>query len=702
MMKISLIYFTIITCFIQNCQNKTEHKTTNMDHSHTNQLIDETSPYLLQHAHNPVNWYPWGDEAFEKAQAENKLVLVSIGYSACHWCHVMERESFEDTAVAKIMNEKYICIKVDREERPDVDQVYMTAVQLMTQRGGWPLNCFTLPDGRPVFGGTYYPKDQWMQVLKSLAEGYEEDPNKYEEYAASLTAGVQQSELIKMNTDDAPFVMNTLDEMVNNWSKSFDYSEGGPNRAPKFPVPNNYDFLMQYGYLTKDEKLLDYVKLTLNKIAYGGIYDHVGGGFARYSTDANWKVPHFEKMLYDNAQLVSLYADAYRLTKNEDYKKIIIETLKWVKREMTDPSGAFYSALDADSEGEEGKFYIWTKEELKKVLGDDFELAKDYFNINNKGYWEHDNYILLRDKTNDKIAQKHNLTLKELNTRIDIIKAQLLEVRNKRIRPGLDDKTLTSWNALMIKGYVDAYWAVNEHTFIETALNNADFILQHQLKKDGGLWHSYKKGTSKINGYLEDYCLTIEAFIALYEVTFDKKWLDAAKDLMEYAIKHFYDERTGMFFFTSNLDKDLIARKTEVLDNVIPASNSSIAKGLFLLGHYYDDNIYMDKAAQMLKNIQPHMSSYGPGYSNWGILMLNHIKPFYEVAIVGKEAHQKATSLHTTYLPNTLLVGASEESNLPLLENKFIRDKTMIYVCVNKACQLPTDDVKRAMSQILF
>ncbi|MEM9022916.1 MAG: thioredoxin domain-containing protein, partial [Bacteroidota bacterium] len=459
-------------------------------HAFTNRLVDETSPYLLQHAHNPVNWYPWGDEALDKAKAENKLLLISIGYSACHWCHVMEHESFEDTAVAAFMNEHFVCIKVDREERPDIDQIYMDAVQLLTQRGGWPLNCFALPDGKPFFGGTYFPKKQWLNVLDKVQEEYAQNPDKVTEYAERLTEGVQSTDLIAMNPEPPKFTWDGLQEAVRTWSENFDQEEGGPNRAPKFPLPNNYQFLLRYAHLTGDAALMDHVNLTLKKIAYGGIYDQVGGGFARYSTDELWKVPHFEKMLYDNGQLVSLYAEAYQATGDERYKRVVYETLAFVARELTADVGAFYSALDADSEGEEGKFYIWSKAELEELLGSDYALVADYYNINQKGFWEHGNYILLRDRDDAAIAAEHELTTEALTERIERAKATLLEARAKRVRPGLDDKSLTSWNAIMLKGYVDAYQVFREPRFLEAALRNARFLTEVQRREDGGLWHS--------------------------------------------------------------------------------------------------------------------------------------------------------------------------------------------------------------------
>ncbi len=699
--------FCVVACDTQSQTQADEHnepvetmEDKDTVHKHTNRLIDETSPYLLQHAHNPVNWYAWGDEAFDKATKENKLVLVSIGYSACHWCHVMEHESFEDEEVAAFMNEHFVCIKVDREERPDVDQVYMTAVQLMTGSGGWPLNCFALPDGRPVYGGTYYPKDGWIQVLDQLQGSYTNDPTSIVEYAERLTNGIKEQSLVTLQTNEIELDQEHLQTMIRKWSGQFDTQNGGPDRAPKFPMPNSYQFLLRAQHLLGDKSLLKHVELTLDKMAYGGIYDQIGGGFARYSTDYKWKVPHFEKMLYDNAQLVSLYAEAYQATQKPLYKEVVYETLEFIEREMTNDEGAFYSSLDADSEGEEGKFYVWTEEEIKNLTGDNFTVIKDYYNINQRGFWEHENYILLRHDDDEKIAKKHKISVDELKKIVSDTKTVLMAERAKRVRPGLDDKTLTSWNALMMKAYADAYRVFGDQKFLDAALRNGNFIVKKQWRKDGGLNHSYKEGRSTINGYLEDYCFTIEAFLALYEVTFDQEWLDRAKRLADYSIAHFYSEEAGMFYFVSDLDKQLITRKIEMHDNVIPASNSSLAKGLFLIGHYYSEKKYNEISHQMLKNVYLDIPDYGSSLSNWGMLVLNQVAPFYEVAIVGKECDTQRAALAENYLPNIMLMGCEKKSDLPLLEMKFVKGQTTIYVCQNNTCQLPVTEIEDAIKQM--
>lgn len=694
-MKIKyILLFFPLALLMAKCQEKKSMTEKNTP-EYTNKLINESSPYLLQHAHNPVEWHPWGDEAFEKAEKENKLVLISIGYSACHWCHVMEHESFEDSLTAEMMNKNFINIKVDREERPDVDQVYMNAVQLMTGSGGWPLNCFALPDGRPVYGGTYFPKDKWQQTLTSLKGLKENDPIKLEEYAKNLTAGIQQSELIIRNEDPLETKVEFLAQRVNEWSKYWDRKKGGPNRAPKFPLPNNYQFLLEYSSLSGDQESMDFVSTTLDQMARGGIYDQIGGGFARYSTDELWKAPHFEKMLYDNAQLVSLYAEAYTATQNPRYKKIVQETLAFIKRELTNKSGGFYSALDADSEGEEGKFYVWKKEELKEVLtADEFELAKEFYNVNNKGLWEHGNYILLMDENSDDMLSEDI----SLANKLELVKSKLLAHRERRIRPGLDDKILTSWNMLMIEAYLDAYIALGDEQYLQVAEQQMKFIFTNLITKDKGLFHLHKDGKSSINAYLEDYAFSISALLKMYESTFDESYIYQAETLMNYSLKHFLDEESGMFWFKSNKDKQLIAKKQENSDNVIPASNSVMAHNLFLLSKLTYNQEFEKTGKQMLSNILPHIE-YGQSYSNWLRLYLYETYPFYEIAATGKNFRKLTTVLRKTYIPNKLILGAENKSDLPLLENKFLEEET-IFVCQNKACQLPVNTVADAIKQI--
>jgi uncharacterized protein YyaL (SSP411 family) len=666
---------------------------------YTNSLIHESSPYLLQHAHNPVNWVSWSDDAFEQAKRQNKMVLVSVGYSACHWCHVMEHECFEDEEVATLMNKFFICIKVDREERPDVDQVYMAAVQLMTQKGGWPLNCFTLADGRPIYGGTYFPKEQWMHILKSLQHTFENDKDKVEEYAEHLHEGIKNSELIKEAKKVELFSEEKLHELVLRWSRNFDTMEGGDSRAPKFPLPNNYEFLLHYGVKYQNEKVLNHVELTLDKMAMGGIYDQVGGGFSRYSVDMLWKVPHFEKMLYDNGQLLSLYSEAYKYFKKPLYKRIVFQTIAWLQNEMLTKDGAFYSALDADSEGDEGKFYCWDKEEMRKVLGDDFNWVSDFYNLNQRGYWEEEKYIPLRTESDKYFAQKMNWSSEDFEINISRINQKLIDERSHRIRPGTDDKCLTSWNAMAIKGLCTAYSAFGEEEFLHLAIKNARWIVKSQLTNDGKLFRTYKNGKSTIDGFLEDYAHVISAFIGLYEVTFDSEWLEKAIQLTEITVEEFQDEKSKMFFFTSN-STQLIARKMELNDNVLPASNSVMAHNLFRLSHLYYNESYTKIAQQMLTNVYDGMEMYGSSYSNWGSLLLNIVKDYYQISIIGNESQQMSLDLQKNYLPNVLFAGGNDLS-IPVLADKKIDNETIIYVCYDGTCLAPSKSIEEVIRIVI-
>ena len=696
-----VILFLILT-FI-SCKNKSSKKMS--EHKFTNSLINETSPYLLQHAHNPVNWYAWNDEALELAKKENKLILISVGYSSCHWCHVMEHESFENEEVAAIMNANFINIKVDREERPDIDQVYMNAVQLMTGRGGWPLNCIALPDGRPVWGGTYFPKENWIKALEQLSKMYAEKPDEVISYAEKLTEGIKKTDLIELNANPREFSVSELDTIVEEWKDYMDFDLGGKKGAPKFPMPNNYNFLLRYAVQAKDSLVLSYVNTSLTKMAFGGINDQIGGGFARYSVDKKWHVPHFEKMLYDNGQLVSLYSEAYQATKNPLYKNTVYETLEFIKRELTTKEGAFYSSLDADSNNAEGKlvegaFYVWNEDELKSLLGNDFELFSEYYNINHYGYWEDDNYVLIRNKGNYEISDKNDISINDLELKVADWKKILLKERSKKDRPRLDDKSLTSWNALMLKGYVDAYKVFNDSDFLNAAIKNATFIISKQLQENGNLNHSYKNGTSTINGYLEDYATVIDAFISLYEATLNENWLNTAKQLTDYSFDHFFDIEKSMFYFTSDEDTDLITRKMEIEDNVIPASNSIMANNLFKLSHYYSNSYYLKTCKQMLHNIQDRTQQYGAGYSNWLQLMCNFAGDYYEIAVSGSNSKKKILEINQHYIPNKLIAGSEKESKIPLMEGRFSTDETLIYICVDGACQLPEIEVTKAIEQL--
>jgi len=670
-----------------------------------NLLSLETSPYLLQHANNPVNWKAWNENSLAEAKEKNKLMIISVGYSACHWCHVMEHESFEDQEVADVMNANFISIKVDREERPDVDAVYMKAIQIMTGRGGWPLNVVTLPDGRPIWGGTYFRKADWMQTLDQLQNIYKSDPKKMIDYAEKLHQGIQSMSLIPNENTETSISQVQIADLVEKWKKSFDWEFGGMSSSPKFMMPNNYHFLMRYAHQKKDSQLLDFVNLTLTRMAFGGVFDTVDGGFSRYSVDNKWHVPHFEKMLYDNGQLVSLYSDAYKLTQNSLYKEVIEKTLSFVERELMNSEGGFYCALDADSLNpekhlEEGAFYVWKILDLKSIIVDDFELFSQVFNINTFGLWEDENYVLIQSLSLEEIANNNKMPLSELESKKKNWEQKLYLEREKRSKPRVDDKCLTSWNAIMLKGFVDAYKALEDRKYLDLALQNAQFIIKNLWSSEGNLLHNYKNNKSTINGYLEDYSLVIAAFISLYEVTFDDKWLHNAKQLTDYSLEHFYDEKIGFFAFTSNLDEALIASHFETEDNVIPASNSVMGKNLFQLGIYFNHSYYEKVSQRMLQNIMPGVD-YPSAYSNWMDLTLNFSEDNKELAICGNLALEYCSKINNLYLPNMVLAGIEKVSNLPFLKDRFVANQTLFYLCQNKTCLIPSSDFQKIISDLI-
>lgn len=669
-----------------------------------NKLINESSPYLLQHAYNPVQWYPWGEEALSLARREDKVILVSIGYSACHWCHVMERESFENEAIAQVMNENLICIKIDREERPDIDQVYMDAVQYMGLHGGWPLNVFLTPDAKPFYGGTYFPPDKWQHIVGEVARAYKNNKAEVISSAEKFTESLNRSEVVKykLTTEETPFTNERLDGIFEKLSTQFDTERGGMMRtANKFPMPSIYIFLLRYYALTNNVNALKHINNTLNAMAYGGIYDHLGGGFARYSVDTEWFAPHFEKMLYDNAQLISLYAEAFTVSADKLYKGVVYETVSFVKREMQSMDGGFYSALDADSEGEEGKFYVWEAAELEEILGTDAAIFMEYYNVTPEGNWEHGRNILHRRLSDSVFSQLHGISKADLFTHIASCRKILLEARCKRVKPGLDDKIIASWNGLMLKGLVDAYRAFDEPLMLKMALDNATFLRDKML--DGSrLFHSYKNANATIDGFLEDYAAVIQGYTALYQATFDEEWLLLAQKLCEYTLAHFYDESENLFFFTARNAERLIADKKEIFDNVIPSSNSMMARNLHELGMLLERSDYLEKAQTMLSRVAKMLDTDVQYVSNWGSLYTSFVTPTVEVVVVGKNAQRFRRGLDKIYYPNKVTAGTTQESELPLLTGRTPSDdKTLIYVCRNKTCLRPCETVSEALKQIM-
>ena len=692
LLKIFIVVFILISC--------------DDDMNKGNNLKDETSPYLLQHVENPVNWNPWDKKYLDKAKKENKLVIISIGYASCHWCHVMERESFQDSTVAKLMNDKFISIKVDREERPDIDQVYMNAIQLITGSGGWPLNVITLPDGRPIWGGTYFSKGQWISALKQISEIYETEPEKFISYAERVQEGINTLNDVVRKTDS--FGNIDIDKYSKLLLKNIDEEFGGFNGAPKFMMPNNLNFLLRYSVQEKQEKSKDKILSTLDKMAYGGIFDHVEGGFSRYSVDERWHIPHFEKMLYDNGQLMSLYSVGYKISDKDLYKDVVYKIHEYIDSEMKDISGGYYSSLDADSKLDdgtyaEGEYYSWEKEELERIIGENFDLFSEYYNVNDNGFWEEENkYVLIRSISDIEFIYKNKLdsaTFQKIKSEW-IYKLKLAKIDKKK--PSLDYKIITSWNGLMISGYVDAYKSFNDEIFKNEAINAGEFIFKNLIKKDGGLHHNFVNGKSKINGYLEDYATVIQASLDLYEVTLNQKWIERALNLSEYVLSNFSGVESELFYFTSSQDEDLISRSVEFRDNVIPSSNSIMAKNLFRLYHYFDKQEYYEKAQNMSLSVTAEFETYPSGYTNWFDLIYNFKSNYYEIAVVGENSIKQVEEINKKYIPNKLIIGSKSENNLPLLKNRYVEGKTLIYVCVNKACKMPTEDLDEALSLIKY
>jgi len=668
-----------------------------------NDLQFASSPYLLQHAENPVNWEEWSPEVLERAQQENKPILISVGYAACHWCHVMAHESFEDTGVAELMNTHFICIKIDKEERPDIDHIYMEAAQMLTGRGGWPLNAFALPDGRPLYAATYFPKENWKKVLSNIAKAYSRDYKSLLDTAEKLTDGIQLAqELSPAEDGDIQFSKAEYQDLMVNWQKIVDGDRGGFKGAPKFPMANSWQFLLQYYDLTKEHSVLEMVTKTLDEMALGGIYDQIGGGFSRYSVDADWFAPHFEKMLYDNALLISLYANTQKLAPKPIYKQVISNTIDFVSKELMSKDYGFYASLDADSEGEEGKYYVWSYKELSEVLTEEeLNLAQSFYNVSQRGNWESPRNILFSQQTPDSYAKVKDLDPEKFKSDLNQLRYKLYKIRWERPHPPLDHKIITSWNAMMITGLVDAYTALKEPEYLDLAEKNAQFLLASMITENGKLLRTKSSDSKFIHGFLDDYAFLVEALIKVYQVSFNIHYLNTAKDLVNICLDDFLDSSTRLFYYSSTKGEQLISKTFEINDNVIPASNSSLAKSLFLMGHFFNDSTYTKASEKMWNQVRSKLHKSGPYYANWQILSGWFSHPFYEVAIMGKEAKQKALELQHSFCQNSIFLGGHEE-NLALLKGKLPRElsETKIYVCENKTCQQPTIDVDVAKEQL--
>jgi uncharacterized protein len=679
-----------------------------------NRLANETSPYLLQHKDNPVDWYPWGEEALRRAREEDKPILLSVGYSACHWCHVMERESFEDEETARIMNEHFVNIKVDREERPDIDSIYMSAVQALTRHGGWPMTVFLTPDGAPFYGGTYFPPvpkgglPSFQQVLLSLADAYE---NRYDEVSRSAES---VREYLRATTGAAlpqtAVGTELLDRAAESLISELDRRFGGFGGAPKFPQAMNLEVLLRHHHRTGDLAALSGVEDTLRAMANGGIYDQLGGGFARYSVDQYWLVPHFEKMLYDNALLSRLYLEAYQATDNPFYRRIAEETLDYVVRDMTSPEGGFYSAEDADSEGEEGKFYVWTPAEIRGVLDEeDATLAERYWDVTERGNFEGKN-ILYVPRPPEAVAAEFGISPEELRERIEGIRSTLFAEREKRTRPGRDEKILAAWNGLMLRSFAFAARVLNREDYREFAERNAAFLLD-RLRVDGRLRRSYKDGQAKFNGYLEDYAMAADGLVTLYEATFQTRWLAEAENLCDAVLELFWDEGSGAFYDTPADHEELVTRPRDVYDNAAPSGTSVATDVLLRLSLLLDREDYRARAESVLEGLSGGMERLPGAFGRLLAALDFHLSRPREIAIIGDPASPDTQALidavYARYLPNKVVAGRAPEDDeatglVPLLAEREARGgRATAYVCEGYACQNPTSDPEELAGQLV-
>jgi len=668
-----------------------------MTEKRPNHLIKENSPYLLQHAYNPVDWYPWGTVALDKAREQNKLLVISIGYAACHWCHVMESESFDDDEVADAMNRDFVSVKVDREERPDIDQVYMAAAYTTTGRGGWPLNVIALPDQRPLFAGTYFSKHDWLHILEYFADIHQTHPEELILQASEIGKGMKRQQHVPFSVDTDTLDRIIPDDIFATWKQDLDFVYGGTHGAPKFPMPANLDFLLKFGIRHQNVKAIDYVWLTLDKMAMGGIYDHLGGGFSRYSVDVFWHVPHFEKMLCDNAQLISLYSRAYSVSQKVAYKKIVEESIAFIECELMSPEGLFYASLDADSGETEGAFYAWTIEEIRKYLGDDPGIFLAYYSCEEKGNWEHGLNVLRKSMNDDEFAEKHGLTPDQLSAFIETWNKQLFTVRSNRVRPATDDKILTCWNALMISALVDAAKVFNKPHWLNRAIDSANFYRQHITERKGKLWRNSKANSFAIPGFLDDYCFLIKTFLDIYQSTFEEKWLFSADILTREVMLHFSVE-DGLFFrLSSDEEPRLIQETIELSDNVIPSSNSQMARNLYVLGHLLDHEGYLSRSEKMLKKMVPQIKQNPSFHANWATLLADHITGPTSISIFGDESLLLLKEFDGHYLPDVIFSGNHPGTSPHVGDKAHDSGKTQIYVCHGKTCFSPVETVTEAL-----
>ena len=665
-----------------------------------NKLINETSPYLLQHAHNPVDWYPWGEEALQRARDEDKPILVSIGYAACHWCHVMEKESFEDAATAELMNKYFVNIKIDREERPDLDQIYMDALQALSGSGGWPLNVFLTPDKKPFYGGTYFPprdaynRPSWKRVLESIRQAYAVKKDEITQQAQTLTDYIASATNFTLPDERMQLTTEAVDTITKNTLQQADNVWGGYTTAPKFPQTFTILSLLRSYHFTKNNDALQSALLSLNKMIAGGIYDQAGGGFARYSTDAYWLAPHFEKMLYDNALLVSVLSEAFMITKDVQYKKVIEKTFAFIKRELTHESGAFFTALDADSEGVEGKFYTWSKKEIEDILQTDAALFCELYDIKEEGNWEHTN-ILWLPKTKETVAAKNNMTIDEIEIFSEKCLEKLMQTRAQRVRPALDDKIILSQNALMITALCNAYAATGTEAYKTDALTALQFLENNFIGEELLLKHTWKNNEAKFPSFLDDLSYLIKTYIDLHTITGDNNFIIKAKELTDHVIRHYSDEENLMFYFTADFQEDVIVRKKEIHDGATPSGNAVMAHNLLTLSVCFDNQEWRERSENMLHTIAAAVIQHPVSFGVWAMLLQKFVMGLHEIVITGKDAETLATAVIQQYIPNKILFSSNEFlENIALLKDKYTTDASYIFLCKDYACQQPVKTVE--------
>ena len=677
-----------------------------------NELIHETSPYLLQHAHNPVHWQPWGQAALQLAKELDKPILVSIGYSACHWCHVMERESFENHATADIMNEHFINIKIDREERPDIDHIYMDAVQAMTGSGGWPLNVFLTPDAKPFYGGTYFPpakafnRASWTDVLSSINDAWLTRREEMEKQAETLIEHLKKSNnygqiknAIQIDNGTPSFTREDVVTISQNLLSTADVVEGGFGKAPKFPQTFSINALLQCAHFLKDENALQQAELSLNKMYNGGIYDQLAGGLCRYSTDAEWLAPHFEKMLYDNALFIIALSNAYLLTKKEIYKNAVEHVCNFLFAEMKNANGGYYAAIDADSEGIEGKFYVWSKAEIESLIGENSDLFNEFYDVSHNGNWEEKNILRIL-KPLEEVAKRFNISLADAKNNIEASKKILLQQRNKRIRPSTDDKILLGWNALLITAFCKAYAVLQEDTYKVAAEELFQFIEKSFVIEKNNYYHTYKDEEAKYPAFLDDYAYLIEACIHLQEITAQEKYLHRAKELATHVFENFSDEESNYFFFTSKEQIDVVLRKIELYDGATPSANGVMAKNLYYLSVIFDNKEWHQKSVSMIESLKTIVSKHPNSFGIWAAQAINMAAGTNEIAIIGNNMMPLLKEMLLHYIPNKILQATNEVSTMPILAKKTIFEKTFLYLCLNSTCDFPYDTTAEVLANI--